>query len=49
MKHEITWQEFSKSGQIVTKRKEFKTEKAIQKYIEKLYEKDNFYMILGTR
>ena len=49
MKHEITWQEFSKSGQIVTKRKEFKTEKAMQKFIEKLYLKDNFYMMLGTR
>ena len=35
MTYEVAWQEFSKSGQLVTKRKEFKTETAMQKFIEK--------------
>lgn len=42
---EIVWQEFNKSDRIVTKRKSFKTEEAMQKVIEK----DNFYTILATR
>ena len=46
---ELAWQEISKSEKIVTKRKTFKDEEAMQKYIEKLVEKDNFYMILATR
>ena len=46
---EIVWQEFNKSDRIVTKRKSFKTEEAMQKYIEKVIEKDNFYTILATR
>lgn len=46
---EIVWQEFSKSDRIVTKRKSFKTEEAMQKFIEKVIEKDNFYTILATR
>ena len=46
---EIVWQEFNKSGRIVTKRKSFKTEEAMQKFIEKVIEKDNFYTILATR
>lgn len=49
MTYEVAWQEFSKSGQIVTKRKEFKTEAAMQRFIEKLFDKDSFYRILGTR
>ncbi len=46
---EIVWQEFNKSDRIVTKRKSFKTEEAMQKFIEKVIEKDNFYTILATR
>lgn len=46
---EIVWQEFNKSDRIVTKRKSFKTEDAMQKFIEKLAEKDNFHTILATR
>ena len=46
---ELVWQEFNKSDRIVTKRKSFKTEEAMQKFIEKLTEKDNFYTILATR
>lgn len=46
---EVIWQEINKSDKIVTKCKEFKTESAMQKFIEKLYDKDNFYGILATR
>lgn len=46
---EVAWQEFNKSGRLVTKRKSFKTAEAMEKFIEKLFEKDNFYNILATR
>ena len=46
---EIMWQEFNKSDRIVTKRKSFKSDEAMEKFIEKLTEKDNFYTILATR
>ena len=46
---EIAWQEFNKSGRLATKHKSFNTEKAMEKYMEKLFEKDNFYTILATR
>lgn len=46
---EICWQEFTKSGSIVTKRREFKTEAAATTFIEKLYDKDSFYRVLATR
>lgn len=46
---EISWQEFSKSDRIVSKRREFKTPEAAERFLEKLYDKDNFYRVLGTR
>ena len=46
---EIVWQEFNKSDRIDTKRKSFKTSEAMEKFIAKLTEKDNFYTILATR
>lgn len=46
---EIVWQEFNKSDRLVTKRKSFKSSEALEKFIEKLTEKDNFYTILATR
>lgn len=47
--YEVAWQEFNKSDRLVTKRKTFKTAEAMQKFIEKISEKDNFYTILATR
>lgn len=47
--YEVAWQEFNKNDRLVTKRKSFKTEAARDKFIEKICEKDNFYMILATR
>ena len=46
---ELMWQEFNKSDRLVTKRKTFKTDEAMQKFIEKLIEKENFYTMLATR
>ncbi len=46
---EVMWQEFNKNDKIVTKRKSFKTAEAMEKFIEKLFEKDSFYRILATR
>ena len=46
---ELMWQEFNKSDRLVTKRKTFKTDEDMQKFIEKLIEKENFYIVLATR
>ena len=46
---EIVWQEFNKSGNIVTKRKSVKTQEAAERFIEKLYDKDSFYRVLASR
>ena len=45
----VCWQEFNKRDQIVTKQKSFPTEDAMLRFVEKLFEKDNFYTILATR
>ena len=47
--NELAWQEYNKSGRIVTKRKTFKTDAAMERFIEKLVDKDNFYQILAYR
>lgn len=47
--YEVAWQEFNKSGRLTTKRKTFKTETAMNRFIEKVAEKDSFYQILATR
>lgn len=47
--NEIVWQEFNKSDRLVTKRKSFKNSEALEKFIEKLTEKDNFYTIIAMR
>jgi len=41
----IRWQEFNKKDQLVMKEKYFETEKALNKFIEKLIQKDNFHSI----
>jgi len=41
----IRWQEFNKKDQLVMKEKYFETEKALNKFIEKLTQKDNFHSI----
>lgn len=46
---EIAWKEVTKTDRIVVKRKAFKTEEAREKFIEKLFDKDNFLEILATR
>lgn len=44
---ELLWQEFNSKDQLVSKRKSFKTQQAMEKFIAKLEEKDNFYGILA--
>lgn len=46
---EVAWQEFNRKAEIVTKRKSFRTEAALDKFIEKLHDKENFWQILGYR
>ena len=47
--NEMIWQEFNKAGRIVTKRRRFASERAMERFIAKLFEKDSFYQILATR
>ena len=47
--NEIAWQEFDKSGRLVTKRKSFKNSEAMEKFIKSIFGKDNFYTIIATR
>jgi len=47
--YEVAWQEINKNFQIVTKRKSFKTEAARDRFVDKLFEKDNFYSLIGIR
>lgn len=46
---EIAWKEVTKTDRIVVKRKGFKTEAARERFIEKLFDKDNFLEILAIR
>lgn len=46
---ELAWQEFNNSDRIVTKRKQFKSKEEMQKFLNKVAEKDNFYRVLATR
>ena len=46
---EVAWQEFNKSGRLVVKRKCFKDERAMERFVQKLFQKDSFYQILATR
>ena len=44
---ELAWQEVNKNERVVSKRKTFKTQDALEKFIDKLVMKDNFIMILA--
>ena len=46
--YEVAWQEINSKDRIIAKRKSFKTAQAMEKFIEKLVEKDSFYGILAT-
>ena len=43
----IQWQEFDRNDYIVTKEKSFKTRKAMENFIAKLEQKNNFYQIVA--
>ena len=38
----VKWSEFNRKGELVTKQKEFRTEKEMDKFTTKLQDKDNF-------
>ena len=44
---EIAWKEVTKTDRIVVKRKAFKTEAAQERFIAKLFTKDNFLEIIA--
>lgn len=46
---EIAWKEFTNSGRLTVKRKTFQTEKAMERFITKLFSKDSFCEIIATR
>lgn len=46
---EMAYQEINKRGEIVMKRKTFKTYEAMDKFIEKLEDKGTLYSVYGTR
>lgn len=46
---EVAYQEINAKFQIISKRKEFKTETAMRKFFDKLEEKGTLHQILGTR
>lgn len=46
---EIAYIEISSSGKLTSKRRSFKTEAALNRFIDKLYESGKLYQILGTR
>ncbi|HNR58259.1 MAG TPA: hypothetical protein PKJ51_07365 [Methanothrix sp.] len=39
----VRWQEWNRKDQLVTKERIFKTEKALDKFVKGLEEKDNFH------
>ena len=45
--YEIAWQEIDRKGNIVSKRRAFKSGSACAHFAEKLVEKDSFYRILA--
>ena len=44
---ELAWEEFNRNNELVSKYKKFKSQRALERFIEKLAEKDNFYKIYG--
>jgi len=45
MEYAVAWTEINAKWQMVVKRKEFKTEAAMHKFVEKLEQKNGFYRI----
>lgn len=49
MMFEVAWTEFNRKDEVILRRKEFKSEKAMLKFIDKISESDNFCEFYGTR
>ncbi len=48
MEYGIRWTEFDRNDRMRTKERFFKTEAALQRFIDKLTQKDNFYQIIAS-
>lgn len=46
---EIAWMEFNSRGQLVSKRKAFKSERTRDSFTAKLFGKESFYQIIAIR
>ena len=46
---EVAWREVTTAGRIVLKRKSFATEAARDRFIDRLFTKDNFLELYGVR
>lgn len=46
--YELAWQEIDRKGNIISKRRAFKSSRARTAFAEKLLEKSSFYRTLGT-
>lgn len=44
---EVIWQEFTRKAKIRTKIKKFRSERAMDRFIDKLHKKENFWQILN--
>lgn len=47
--YEVAWTEIKNSGELVSKRKSFKTESARDRFVDKLFESGKLYAIIGYR
>lgn len=47
MKYAVAWLEFDRNNRLIAKRKDFHTEKAMDRFVFRLMAKDNFYQILA--
>jgi hypothetical protein len=47
--YEVAWLEINSKYKIVSKRKAFKTARARDGFIQKLFDSGNLYQLLGTR
>lgn len=46
---EVAWQEIGRNDRVVTKRRTFKTEAALERFVSKLEQKDSFLRIIAYR
>lgn len=45
--YEVVWMQFNTAGELVTKRKGFESEAARERFVRKLFDRDDFHSILA--